>query len=82
MAHAKVTVMTDGMMSDDTFTKLAELAEVVKADPTATVNIEHKLNGIVAVFRFRHDAEWFRDAVIEAPAFKGKLANLSIGDAS
>lgn len=77
----KVTVMTDGMMDDETFVHLVDLADEVKGDPTATVNVEHKLNGIVAVFRYRHDAEWFRDTVLGAEDFRGKLANLSIGEA-
>jgi len=75
--ETKVTVMTDGWMKHPVDAILEETAEAHGA-----TSIRLLKNGVSTLFSNPASGSAFKEAVLAEPRLKGKLANLSIGDAS
>ena len=71
----KVTVMTDGV------NELAVEMLETDAEVRGAASVRCLLNGIAALFENEEDAQAFRQHCLTHERHRGKLANLSIGEA-
>ena len=74
MTKTKVIVSTDGRITQAVAEDLIDAAQDRGAEITAYQN------GIKAVFEDAEQADQYREWVLSDQAFKGKLANLYIGE--